>query len=199
LGAVPLAASAGDAGTLYTQIGTNGLGLGYGLSVSQDWALRGQYNAFKKTYTGSVSDFGSTAAVTADIDLSTFQMLADWYPSESGFRFTGGVVLNNNKITLLATGATVGTATNQTASAEIKLSDSPSPYLGFGYSSRPKYAKGFGFIFDAGIMFQDPKVTLAASGGASAADIEAQRVKVQDAVKDLKNMPVLAVGISYAF
>ena len=32
-----------------------------------------------------------------------------------------------------------------------------------------------------------------------AADIEAQRVKVQDAVKDLKNMPVLAVGISYAF
>ena len=199
LGPVPLAASAGDAGTHYTQLGSNGLGLGYGLSVGQDWAVRGQYNAFKKTYTGSVSDFGSTAVVTADIDLSTFQMLADWYTGAGGFRLTGGLVVNNNKITLSATGATVGSATNQTVSAEIKLSDSPSPYLGFGYSSRPKYAKGFGFIFDAGIMFQDPKVTLTASGGASAADIEAQRVKVQEAVKDLKNMPVLAVGISYSF
>jgi hypothetical protein len=198
LGAVPLAATAGEAGTLYAQLGTNGLGLGYGLSVSQDFAVRGQYNAYKKTYTGSVSDFGSTAVVTADIDLSTFQMLADWYPGNSGFRLTGGVVINNNKITISATGATVGTATNQNASAEIKLSDSPSPYLGFGYSSRPKFAKGLGFIFDAGIMFQDPKVTLTASG-ASAADVEAQRVKVQDAVKDLKNMPVLAFGISYSF
>ena len=198
LGAMPLAATAGDAGTLYVQLGSNGLGLGYGLSVSQDFAVRGQYNAYKKTYTGSVSDFGSTAVVTADIDLSTFQMLADWYPGDSGFRLTGGAVINNNKITFTATGATVGTATNQTANAEIKLSDSPSPYLGFGYSSRPKFAKGLGFVFDAGIMFQDPKVTLTASG-ASAADIAAQRAKVEDAVKDLKNMPVLAFGISYSF
>ena len=131
-------------------------------------------------------------------DLSTFQMLADWYPGDSGFRLTGGAVINNNKITFTATGATVGTATNQTANAQIKLSDSPSPYLGFGYSSRPKFAKGLGFVFDAGIMFQDPKVTLTASG-ASAADIAAQRAKVEDAVKDLKNMPVLAFGISYSF
>ncbi len=195
---VPLAALAGDNGTLYTQLGTNGLGLGYGASVSQDFAVRGQYNTFKTSYTGNVGDFGSASTLKADIDWNSFQALVDWYPTQSSFRLTGGIVFNNNKITLNVTNATVGTATNQTANAEIKMSDSPSPYLGLGYATRPKLAKGFGFVFDAGIMFQDPKVTLSASS-ASAADIEAQRVKVQDAVNNFKNMPVIAVGLSYSF
>jgi hypothetical protein len=60
LAALPVAAVAGDMGTIYTQIGSNGLGLGYAKSVSQDWAVRGQYNALPKTsFSGDVGDFGS--------------------------------------------------------------------------------------------------------------------------------------------
>jgi len=195
---LPVVAAAGEMGTIYLQGGSNGLGLGYAASVSDDWAVRGQYNTFKQSFSGDVGDFGSGSTMTLDINLNSLQVVGDWYPSDGGFRLSGGVVFNNNKITIAGTGATVGTATNQTVNAEIKMSDTVSPYLGLGYSTRPKFAKGFGFNFDLGVMFQKPKVTMTASG-ASQADIDAQTVKVEDAISKLKNMPVLGLGVSYSF
>jgi hypothetical protein len=184
---------------VYTQLGTNGLGIGYARSVAQDWAVRGQYNALPKTsFSENVGDFGAGSNLTADIAWSSVQLLGDWYPSDGGFRVSGGVVFNNNKITLAGTG-TVGNAPNQTVNAEIKMSDGIAPYVGIGYSTRPKDAKGFGFIFDLGAMFQNPKSTLTASGGATQADIDAQNAKVQDAIDKFKVMPVLGLGVSYAF
>ena len=199
--ALPVAAVAGDMGTIYTQIGSNGLGLGYAKSVSQDWAVRGQYNALPKTsFSGDVGDFGSGSSLTIDINWSSVQLLGDWYPSDGGFRVSGGVVFNSNKITLAGTG-TVGTNTAPSAvNAEIKMSDSLAPYAGIGYSTRPKDAKGFGFTYDLGVMFQNPKATLAATGGGvTAAQIEEQRVKVQDAIDKLKIMPAFSIGVSYSF
>ena len=195
---VPGAVMAGDSGTLYTQLGTNGVGLGYAASLANDWALRGQFNAFKQSYSGDVGDFGTNSRLNVDVNLSSFQLLGDWYPSDGGFRLSGGFVANDNKLSVNGTNATVGSASGLTVNSEIKLSDSPSPYVGLGYSSRPKDAKGFGFIFDLGVMFQDPKVSLTATG-ASASDIATQKAKVQDAVDKLKVMPVLGVGVSYSF
>jgi hypothetical protein len=199
LSALPVAASAGDAGTMYLMGSTNGIGLGYGVSVSQDWALRGQYNAYKQSFHGNVGDFGAASRLQVDVDLGSFQALGDWYPSDSGFRLTGGLVFNNNKVVMSGTGATVGSTANLTFNSEIKLSKSgASPYLGIGYSTRPKNAKGFGFIMDLGVMIQDPEVSLTAAG-ATAADIEAQKRKVEDAISVLKNMPVFGIGVSYSF
>ena len=198
LGALPVAALAADYGTVYTQIGTNGLGIGYAASVAPNWAMRGQFNSFKQSFSGDVGDFGSGSTLTLDINFSSVPLLADWYPGDGGFRLSGGVVFNNNKITIAGTGATVGTATNQTVNAEIKMSDSISPYVGIGYATRPKDAKGFGFNYDLGVMFQNPKVSMTASG-ASQADIDAQVTKVQDAMNNLKTMPVFGIGFSYSF
>ena len=198
LAIAPAAVMAGDSGAVYTQIGSNGLGLGYGTSISQDWAVRGQYNFAKFSYSGNVSDFGSNATLEAKIDWSTFQVVGDWYPSDGGFRLTGGLVLNNNKITISGS----GNVNNKpaTVNGEIKMSDSISPYLGLGYSTRPKDAKGLGVIFDLGVMFQDPKAKLTATGtGITAADIAAQQAQMQDAVNSLKYYPVLGLGINYAF
>ncbi len=196
--ALPGAAMAGDAGTLYIPLTSNGMGIGYAKSVSDSWAVRGQYTAFKTSYSGDVSDLGSSARLNIDLNLSTTQVLGDWYPGDGGFRLTGGVVFNDNKITIAGTGATVGTATNQTVNAEIKMSKNPGAYLGIGYATRPKNAKGFGFVFDLGVMGQDPEVTLTASS-ASASDIATQKAKIQDAVNNLKAMPVLGIGVSYSF
>ena len=199
LGTLPLAALAGDMGTVYTQIGTNGLGLGYAKSVAQDWAVRGQYNALPKTsFSGDVGDFGAGNTLVVDIAWSSVQLLGDWYPSDGGFRVSGGVVFNSNKITLAGTG-TVNNVPNQNVNAEIKMSDSIAPYLGIGYSTRPKDAKGFGFTYDLGVMFQNPKSTLTATGGATQADIDAQNLKVQEAIDKLKVMPAFSIGISYSF
>lgn len=192
------AAWAGDAGTVYGALGSNGLGVGYARSVSESWAVRGQYNYYQRSISADVGDFGSAAVVDMKLKLQSLQLMGDWYLGQGGFRLSGGVVFNNNRIALEATNATVGTATNQTASAEIRMSKSPSPYIGLGYSSRPANAKGFGFLFDAGVMYQNPDVTLTASG-ASQADIDAQKAKVQDAVDKLRVMPVVTVALSYSF
>lgn len=198
LGTLPMAAMAGDAGTLYTQIGSNGVGVGYAASVSDNWALRGQFNTFKQSFSGDVGDFGAGSSLTIDLNLNSVQVVGDWYPMDGGFRLSGGVVFNNNKITMAGT----GNVNNKpaTVNAEIKMSDTVSPYLGLGYSTKPKDAKGFGFNFDLGVMFQKPKVTMTATGaGVTQADIDAQLVKVQDAIDKLKTMPVVGLGISYSF
>lgn len=198
LSVLPFAAQAGDYGTVYTQFGTNGLGIGYAASVAKNWAVRGQYNTLNLSYTGDVSDVNSTGSADLKIKFNSVQVVGDWYPMDSSsFRLSGGVVFNNNKITLDGTG-TVGTTQNTTVNAEIKMSDSLSTYLGLGYSNRPKEAKGFGFNFDLGLMLQNPKVTLVAPA-ASATDVATQQAKIQDAVDKLKVMPVIGLGISYSF
>lgn len=198
LSALPMAALAGDAGTIYTQISTNGLGLGYAKSVGDNVAVRGQINSYSRSFTGDVGDFGAGNVLDVKLSLNSVQVLGDWYPSAGAWRLSAGLVFNDNKVTLAGT----GNVNNKpaTVNGEVKLSNSVSPYLGVGYSTRPKDAKGFGFNFDLGVMFQDPTVSLTATGvGVTQADIDAQKVKMQDAVDQLKNMPVIGVGVSYAF
>lgn len=198
LAALPTAAFAADYGTVYTQLGTNGLGVGYAASVAPNWAARGQFNSFKQSFAGNVGDFGSGSTLTVEINFNSVPLLADWYPGDGGFRVSGGAVFNNNKITMAGNGDVNGKPA--TVNAEIKMSDSLSPYLGIGYATRPKDAKGFGFNYDLGVMFQNPKVSMTATGaGVSQADIDAQVAKVQDAMNNLKTMPVFGIGISYSF
>lgn len=192
---------AGDLGTLYTQLGTNGLGLGYGASVSDNWALRGQVNGLKRSFSASeVGDFGSTSTINVDFNLSSVQLLGDWYPGASGFRLTGGAVFNNNKLNVNGVGLVNGK--NATVNGELKMSEGISPYFGLGYSSRPKAAAGFGFNFDLGLMSQNPKASLSATGTGltvTQSDIDAQTRKMQDAADNFKIFPAIGLGISYSF
>ena len=194
----PLAANAGDSGAFYGQVGTNGPGLGYAASVNNDWAVRGQFNAYKMSFSGDVGDFGDSANLTADIKLQSILLLADWYPTASGLRLSGGGVVNSNKVTLAGTGQVAGKVA--TVKGELKMSDSLSPYLGVGYANRPKEAKGLGFNVDLGVMFQTPKASLTAIGsGITQADIDTQLKKMQAAADKLKWLPVLGFGVSYGF
>jgi hypothetical protein len=196
--ALPLAATAGDSGAVYGQVSTNGLGLGYATSVRDDWAVRGQFNSFKTSFSGDVGDFGANSKLTADINLQSIQLLADWYPTATGFRVSGGVIVNNNKVTITGTGKVNNK--DATVNGELKMSDSLSPYLGLGYSTRPKDAKGLGLNVDLGVLFQSPKVSLTANGtGLTQADIDTQLKTMQDAADKLKIFPVLGLGVSYAF
>jgi hypothetical protein len=202
LAVLPLTSLAADYGSVYTQISTNGLGIGYAASVAPDWALRGQFNLYKQSFSGNVGDFGSSTNIVADLNFNSVPLLADWYPNQSGFRVSGGIVINNNKITFAGTGATVGTTTNSTVNGEIKMSDALSPYIGVGYATRPKDSKGFGFNCDFGAMFQNPSVTMTATsplGPVAQSEIDAQKAKVQDAINNLRTMPVIGIGFSYSF
>lgn len=199
LGSLPMAAMAGEAGTVYTQLSTNGLGIGYATSVSPNWAVRGQYNALpKQKFSGDVGDFGAGSNLTVEIDWNSAQVVADWYPAGDGFRVSMGGVFNGNKITVNGTGQVDGV--NGTVNAEVKMANNGlSPYLGIGYGVKPKMDKGLGFNMDLGVMFQDPKATLSATGGPSATNIANEQRQMQDAVDKLKYFPVLSFGISYSF
>jgi hypothetical protein len=108
------------------------------------------------------------------------------------------LVVNNNKVTLTGTGKVAGK--DATVNGELKMSDSLSPYLGLGYATRPKDAKGLGFNVDLGVLFQSPKASLTATGvGITQTDIDTQLKTMQDAADKLKLFPVLGLGVSYAF
>ncbi|MDT8993070.1 hypothetical protein RQP54_19510 [Curvibacter sp. APW13] len=196
---LPLATQAGENGTAYTQLGTNGLGLGYAASVSPNWALRGQLNYLpKQKFSGDVGDFGSGSNLTVEVDWNSVMLVGDWYPLGEGFRVSAGALANNNKITVSGTGQVNGKTA--TVNAEAKMSDGITPYLGIGYGIKPKMDKGLGFNMDFGVMFQNPKSTLTATGaGVTQADVDAQNQKVQDAINNLKYFPLLSFGISYSF
>jgi hypothetical protein len=153
--ALPLAAIAGDSGVVYGQLSTNGLGIGYAASVKDDWAMRGQFNSFKMAFSGDVGDFGANSKLTADVNLQSIQLLADWYPTASGFRLSGGLVVNNNKVTLTGTGKVAGK--DATVNGELKMSDSLSPYLGLGYATRPKDARAWASTSISACCFRAPR------------------------------------------
>lgn len=193
-----LSAAAGEHGTIYTQGSTNGVGVGYARSVDKNFAIRGQLNGLNKTYTDNVGDFGPSSALNAEIKMRSVQLIGDWYPAADSWRISGGLILNNNKISLTGKGLVNGIPAN--VSGEIKPSDVISPYLGIGYSTRPRSAKGFGFNFDFGVMRQQPSVSLSAIGvGITQSDIDAQKRSMQNAADKFKVMPVLGLGVSYAF
>ncbi len=198
LGSTSNSSIAGTSGVAYSQISSNGIGLGYAISLTDDWALRGQKNNFSRTFTGSIGDFGPNANLAVDLQLDSIAMLADWYPTESSFRLTGGALINNNQIHYSGTNALLGSSNALKFDGSIQFSESPSPYIGLGYGMRPKKAFGFGFNMDFGLMFQNPKVELNAAG-VSAQDIAIQKRKIEDAVGVLKSIPVLGLGISYGF
>jgi hypothetical protein len=134
-----------------------------------------------------------------EVDWNSAQIVGDWYPMGDGFRVTGGAVFNNNKITVNGTG-TVDNVPGATVNAEVKMSEGLTPYLGIGYGMKPKMDKGLGFNMDLGIMFQNPKATLNATGaGVSTTNIANEQREMQDAVDKLKYFPVLSFGISYSF
>ena len=196
--AIPFSVNAGDAGTVYTQLSSNGFGIGYAKSIAPDWALRGQYNKFDldlpitPVVNESSIDVGSMS-----LNFSSIMALADWYPSERGFRLTGGLVFNNNKVS-----GRLNDVNNKKANAsfEVKMSDSISPYVGVGYSVRPQNAKGFGLNFDLGIMLQNPKVTLNITDTeGTSTDVATEQSQLQDAYNELKYIPVLGFGINYSF
>ena len=197
--ALPVAAFAGDTGTVYTQIGTGGFGIGYGMSVDKDWAVRGQFNTIpSQSFTGDVGDFGSGSKLDLKLVWTSVNLVGDWYPSDGSFRLTGGVILNSSKVTIAGTGQVNNKPA--TINSEIKFSDGVSPYLGIGYGTRPKDAAGFGFNFDLGVSFNNPTSTLSATGaGVVQADIDAQKKKVDEAISNLKTLPVFGIGISYSF
>lgn len=145
------------------------------------------------------------------LDFQSLMLTLDWFPLANNFRFTGGVIKNDNGATIRATpteakriGDTVyapeviGTLTG------ILDFDEVAPYFGIGFGNAVGEDTGFSFSFDLGVLIQSYTVRLSATGPATlipgfAADLDEEEEKIQKEANEYELYPVVAVGFAYQF
>jgi hypothetical protein len=191
----------------YTQIGTEGLGVGYGMKVNPSWVVRAEINAIS-----SSKDFSkANNNYTGRLKLRSEGVYADYYPIEGNpARVTGGLMLNQSTISGTTDAASInldGTsyALASPATARVKLSP-VMPYLGIGYGHDEPEKAGFKFHADAGLAIgKKPEVTLSATptGAVNAVAFEnarkAEEDKIANDVKKMQVLPVLKIGAGYTW
>jgi hypothetical protein len=212
LAAMPMTSNASNVG-LSADIGTTGLGLHVTVPAMENVNARLGLNYLSYSYSGS------TSQVDYDfkMKLNTFDALLDWHPMASGFRVSGGLVYNNNKIDATAKSNATGTYTIQghtyTAADAGQINGSidfrkVAPYVGIGWGNAISADKGWGFSADLGALIQGSPNTsltntgcnaLAVSCAQLATDVAAENKSLDDKVSKFNVYPVVRVGLSYKF
>ena len=202
---------------LGAKIGT----LGYGLEVTT--GLNNKLNArlginffnYQANQTEESIDY------KANLKLNSIAALLDWHPTGGGFRFTGGMFINNNKLELAASGQNDYEIGNDTYTGNLQVNGTvgflqTAPYFGLGWGKAPSKTGHWGLGIDLGVLYQGaPHVNLNASGTATRqsdglvidvtndptfrADLLNEEDKLQHDLKDFKFYPVLSLGIIHKF
>ncbi|MGE0800475.1 MAG: hypothetical protein AB7G13_13760 [Lautropia sp.] len=189
---------------VYFQLGTEGIGVGYGQSLSPAAGIRGEANFGRVSRTFESDD----VRYDTKLRLGGAGIYGDWFVSQGTFRLSGGLTVNDKKASGTgrsdANTVTLNGRTYSVVGEELHGTiEFPRvmPYLGVGWG-HDSTAKGWGFNADIGMLIGSPKVRLSATPGlaaAAGADIEAERRSLQRDADDLKVFPVLKIGATYRF
>jgi hypothetical protein len=198
---VPAAAMAD--GSIGVRAGSLGLGLEFSYPISGSLGVR--LNADAYSYSRKFNQDGIDYDGKAT--LKTGSLLLDWYPFANNFRISAGPMYNGNKVGL-STPTTNLTINNNpyTASLDGQVDFKKYvPYAGIGYG-RP-VGRGLSLTFDLGVVFQGtPTATLNGTCSPAPActatfqsDLKAQEASLNDAIKNFRYYPVVALGLAYTF
>jgi hypothetical protein len=206
--AISATAFSAQAAGVGVRAGTTGIGADVGVNVAPTLDARVGYS-----YLSYKTHYNSDINYDAKIKLSNLNGLLDWSPFPGGFRFSGGLIANQNKADLNSTSGTYTingrpyTSSDASVSGSVKSGRSLAPYLGIGYGNVAR--AGVNFYFDVGIMFMgSPKVSLSASCSSSISaarcaqlnsDLESERARIEDDVKKYRYFPVANIGITIGF
>jgi hypothetical protein len=187
-------------------IGTTGVGADLAVALNNHLALHGSLGTIPVKPNATFSDL--EFKVEPPKTLSSIGV--DLYPGAGSFHVSGGVLMGAQTTTL--TGTYTGTTTingRQYQGSELGTiigdfeTSNAAPYVGLGLGRHA--APGFGLFLDLGVAFMgDPTFTLTSNNNRIPpaqkaqfdADLEAQRVKVQDDLnKYAKLFPMLNIGI----
>ena len=189
-----------------------------GLGVEGRWSALPWLDVRLGANTYEYDDSGSQAGVAYNgtFSLDTFYATGNFRFPLSPFRVTAGVVSNGNEFAMVSqdTGAVfidIGDSTFNTADAGTLQSTtsfaSTAPYVGVGYDFEV-FGK-VGLNLDFGVLWQgEPEVTLEATGLATAppavqaplaAELERERLELEDEMSDFKAWPVVSLGFVYNF
>ena len=189
--------------------------LGFGVDVAKSFTP--QINGRLGFNFGNVNFNRTDSGINYDsqLNLSSVQLVGDYYPfGSNSFRFTGGLVAQNNKFSVTSKPNSTDTYTidgNQypasnvgTLSGEYKYANSIAPYVGIGIGKSTN--EGLGFNAELGVMFTgSPRVTLNASNPAfnnnpdTRSQLDSQVRQTENDLRGFNAYPVLSVGLSYGF
>ncbi|WP_317205908.1 hypothetical protein [Janthinobacterium sp.] len=193
-------------------LGTTGVGAHLSVPLQANLNVRVGINYLNYSYNSSTSD----VEYDFKLKLRTFDALLDYYPMDSSFRVSAGLVYNGNKID--AHGKPSGTGT-YTLNGHTYLASSAgtvdgaidfrktAPYLGIGWGNAAKDS-GWGFSSDIGVLLQGAPDSSLTNNGCTApapvcaqlaTDVAAENVKLSDKVHSFKAYPVIRIGANYRF
>lgn len=194
-------------------VGIEGIGA---ISPNFNGRLGFNYLGFSDGFTESNIDYDG------DLQLLNATGMLDWFPaSRSGFRVTGGLVYQNNRVDAIARSAEVleigGIEFPLAAVGQLEGSltfpNTIAPYIGIGYGNPIRRGSAFSFNIDLGVLFAgSPQADLQATGpGADIIGgipvlnnlledaIAREEQQIEDNLSWLGVYPVLSVGVSYQF
>lgn len=195
----------------YGSLGTQGIGAGVSIPMTEASALRLELNGLNvsKNFSEDGSDYDGR------LKNNSVAAMVDWHFLEgSSFRATAGLVFNDGGIQASGKSSaageySVGGTTVSAGAGERVDVDADfrkiSPYLGIGWSKTTK-EKGFSFFGDIGAFYAKPEARLrltpvlnTAVNAADPSAIERETDKIQDRFDKLKWYPVLRIGVRYTF
>ena len=189
--------------------GTMGAGVGATVGLTDHLNIRFGVNAFDQDI-----DIDDDEGLNYDgnFDLSNQYLVVDLYPTTLfNFHLTAGIFLNDNEISALATvvddnDAKIG-ATDALAGTQViggVTFDDTAGYVGLGWGNT--VSDGFvHFGFDLGVVLQgSPIVSLdvrnqPTGGPITAADIEAERLELEDEASDFDSYPLIQFNLGFSF
>jgi len=195
--------------TANVKLSTLGLGLEAAFPLTQSVDGRIGLNTFKYSINKTSTSNGVNTDYKGDLNLGSVEALADWHPFSGSFRLSGGLVYNNNHLSMTAqptSGGNVNVGNNNYAvgagdyvNATIDF-NKVAPYLGIGWGRTPKNT-GFSFTSDIGVLFQgSPKASVTTNiSSVTPADISQANSDLNNSVSSFKVYPVISFGLGYTF
>jgi len=189
---------------------TQGVGIDIGYELADNIQLRGSYYSFTHNDSESIDN------IDFDVDLSlknagVFMDFHPWSVNDAGFRLSGGVLYNGNR--LKASGQpdngsyNIG-GTNYSAAQVGDLNANVGfrkivPYLGVGYDVAA--SRNVQLSADLGVVYQkSATVDYSATGALAAsptfqADLAQEEQQARDDLNRFEYLPVMRVAVSYRF
>ena len=203
---------AAQAQSLSARAGSNGLGAELSAGVGSMFGMRA--NLLGGSY--DREEVESNIRYEGQVKLNNGALLFDLHPLAGTFRLSAGLVYNDNKLdatgrgdggTIEINGISYPAAAVGTLQAAVRW-DKASPYLGFGWGTRPSGTAGLFLSADLGAFYMKPTASLTGTCGAAVptlvcdqlqADIRAEERDFRAEVNKYKLYPVLSVGVGYRF
>ncbi|TJZ72039.1 hypothetical protein [Chitiniphilus eburneus] len=212
-----LALACTQAGAEGTALGIDISTLGVGGELTQ--RINDQFNV-RLNVNGLQLNHGDTIdniRYDADIRLFTAGLIGDWIILDTRFRLSAGVFYNGNKADLTSqptdgtyriNGITYNADDVGDLSGRVDFNRF-SPYLGVGWGNPVAGNDNLSFTVDVGVLFQGAanlRLDAHCAPTLSPAqcqeltdDVEAERGKAEDDIKDYRFWPVVKAGLNYRF